>query len=135
MQKVLGVKFFKARYFERRIRLKPKQLKQNQNKVHSAKLVEKIYIYDKFYLKGISHTKFEFKKRFKFDYHGRRSFGNNFWFYNFRVFDTLKSVTFCKSWGHILELYAKAKSLLISQQVPLFNKKSEKNLQFYGPLV
>ena len=40
-----------------------------------------------------------------------------------------------QSWGHILELYAKAKSSLIHQQVQLFNKKSKKNLQLYGPLV
>ena len=64
-----------------------------------------------------------------------RSFGNIFWSYNFRVFDTMKFVTFCNSWGHILELYAKAKSSLISQQVQFFNKKSKENLKLYGPLV
>ena len=37
-----------------------------------------------------------------------RSFGNTFWLYNFRIFDIIKFVTFRKSWGHILELYAKA---------------------------
>ena len=57
------------------------------------------------------------------------SFGNIFWSYNFRVFDTMKFVTFCNSWGHILELYAKAKSSLISQQVQFFNKKSKKKLK------
>ena len=46
-----------------------------------------------------------------------RSFGNIFWSYNFGVFDTMKFVTFRKSWGYILELYAKAKSSFISQQV------------------
>ena len=44
MQKVLGVKLFKARYFERGIYLKSTQLKQNQNKVNSAKFDENIHI-------------------------------------------------------------------------------------------
>ena len=64
-----------------------------------------------------------------------RSFGNVFWSYNFRVFDTMKFVTFCNSWGHILELYAKAKSSLISQQVQFFNKKSKKTYNFMVPLM
>ena len=59
-----------------------------------------------------------------------RSFGNIFWSYNFRVFDTMKSVTFRKSWDHILELYAKAKSSWISQQIQFFNKKSKKTYNF-----
>ena len=64
-----------------------------------------------------------------------RSFGNIFWSYNFRVFDTMKFVTFCNSWGHILELYAKAKSSLISQQVQFFNKKSKKTYNFMVPFM
>ena len=54
-----------------------------------------------------------------------RSLGNILWLYNFRVFDTIKFVTFHKSWGHILEYYAKAK-------VPSFPSKfnfSTKNLK------
>ena len=58
-----------------------------------------------------------------------RSFGNIFWLYNLKVFDTKKIVTFCKSWGGILELCAKAKSLLISQQVQFFKKKILKNIK------
>ena len=42
----------------------------------------------------------------------------------------MKFVTFHKSRGHILELYAKAKSSLISQQVHFFNKKSKKSYNF-----
>ena len=64
-----------------------------------------------------------------------RSFGNIFWSYNFSVFDIMKFVTFCKSWGHILELYAKAKGSLISQQVQLKKKIYIKKLTTYGPLV
>ena len=64
-----------------------------------------------------------------------RSFGNIFWSYNFRVFDTMKFVTFCKSWGHILELYAKAKSSLISQHVQFFNKKCKKTYNFRSPCI
>ena len=67
-----------------------------------------------------------------------RSFGNIFWLYNIKVFDTKKIVTFCKSWGGILELCAKAKSLLISQQVQFFKKKkfkkSKKTYNFMVPL-
>ena len=39
MQRVFGVKLFKARYFEKRICLKSTQLKQNQYKVNSVKFV------------------------------------------------------------------------------------------------
>ena len=42
-----------------------------------------------------------------------RSFGNIFWLYQFRIFDTTKFVTFRKPWGHILELHVKAKTSLI----------------------
>ena len=45
MQKVLEVKLLlKTTYFERRICLKSAQLKQNQNKVNSAKFAENIFI-------------------------------------------------------------------------------------------
>ena len=57
-----------------------------------------------------------------------RSFGNIFWLYNFMIFDTIKFVTFHKSWGHILELYENTKSFLISQQVQFFNKKCKQKL-------
>ena len=46
----------------------------------------------------------------------------------------MKFVTFCKFWGHILELYSKAKSSLIPQQAQFFNKKSEKTYNFMVPL-
>ena len=44
MQSFWGSNCLKARYFERRICLKSTQLKQNQNKVNSAKFVENTYI-------------------------------------------------------------------------------------------
>ena len=97
-----------------------------------------------FIFKGISQRRFIFKKRSKFDYEVWLNVQSlikkiyplgMFWLYNFRVFDALKFVTFRKSWDHILELYAKAKSSWISQQVQFFNKKSKKNLQLYGLLV
>ena len=50
MQKCLGFKLVKAGYFEREICLISTQLKQNQNKVNSAKFAENIYIYNQFYL-------------------------------------------------------------------------------------
>ena len=62
------------------------------------------------------------------------SLSNTSWLYNFRVFDIMKFVTFQWSWGQILELYAKAKSYLISQQVQFFNKKSKK-IRLYVPFV
>ena len=63
-----------------------------------------------------------------------RSFGNIFWLYNYRVFDAIKFVTFLKSWGDILELYAKAKSSLIPQKVQFFNKNLKKlSLCHYVP--
>ena len=46
----------------------------------------------------------------------------------------MKFVTFRKSWGHVLESYAKAKTFLISQQVQFFNKKSKKTYNFIVPL-
>ena len=64
-----------------------------------------------------------------------RSFCNIFCSYNVRVFDTMKFVTFPKSWGHLLELYVKAKSSLISQEVQFFNKKSKKTYNFMVPLM
>ena len=63
-----------------------------------------------------------------------RSFGNIFWLHNFRVFDTMKFVNFRKSWGHILELYAKVKISLIYQQDQFFNKKAKKTYNFMVPL-
>ena len=45
----------------------------------------------------------------------------------------MKFVTFCKSWGHILELYAKAKGSLISQQVQLKKKKYKKTYNLWSP--
>ena len=63
-----------------------------------------------------------------------RSFGNIFRSYNFRVSDTMKFLTIRKSWGHILQLYAKGKSSLISQQVQFFHKKSKKTYNFMVPL-
>ena len=62
-----------------------------------------------------------------------RSLGNIFWLYNFRVFETIKCVTFRKYWGRILELYGKAKSYLISPQVQFFNKESKKTYNFMVP--
>ena len=77
MQKVLGVKLFKARHFEEIICLISTQLKQNRNKINSTKFVENIYICDQFYLnelvlysfvfKVISYRKFKLKKCLKFD--------------------------------------------------------------------
>ena len=90
-----------------------------------------------FIFKGISQRRFIFKKRSKFDYEVWLNVQSlikkiyplgMFWLYNFRVFDALKFVTFRKSWDHILELYAKAKSSWISQQIQFFNKKSKKKL-------
>ena len=49
-------------------------------------------------------------------------------------FDSIKFVIFRKSRGHVLELYAKAKSSLISQQVQFFNKKWKKTYNFTVPL-
>ena len=60
--------------------------------------------------------------------------GNMCWSCNFRVFDTIKFATFSKTWGHILELYIKAKRSLISQQVQFFSKKSQKTYNFMVPL-
>ena len=42
----------------------------------------------------------------------------------------MKFVPLRKFWGHILELHAKTKSSLISQQVEFFNKKSKKTYKF-----
>ena len=54
-----------------------------------------------FVFKGISHRRFKFKKCLKFDYNGPcyQDYHDYhiFWSYNFRVFDTTKFVTFCKS--------------------------------------
>ena len=92
-----------------------------------------------FIFKGISQRRFIFKKRSKFDYEVWLNVQSlikkiyplgMFWLYNFRVFDALKFVTFRKSWDHILELYAKAKSSWISQQIQFFNKKSKKTYNF-----
>ena len=49
-------------------------------------------------------------------------------------FDSIKFVIFRKSRGHVLELYAKAKSSLISQQVQFFKKKWKKTYNFTVPL-
>ena len=62
-----------------------------------------------------------------------RSFGNIFWLYNFRVFDIIKFVTFHKSWDRIWELYAKAKSYLISQEGQFFNKNLKKHTSLWSP--
>ena len=61
---------------------------------------------------------------------------NIFWLYNFRVFDTIKFVTFRKSWGHILKIHAKAKSSLIFPASSIFQQRNlKKNLKLYGLLV
>ena len=92
-----------------------------------------------FIFKGISQRRFIFKKRSQFDYEVWLNVQSlikkiyplgMFWLYNFRVFDALKFVTFRKSWDHILELYAKAKSSWISQQIQFFNKKYKKTYNF-----
>ena len=74
-----------------------------------------------FVFKGVSHRRFKFKKCSVWLPWGKIDplVYNIFWLYNFR-----------KSWGHILELYAKAKSSLISQQGQFFNKKCKKTYNF-----
>ena len=122
MQKVFGVKLFRAGYFERRIYLKSIQLKQNQSKVNSAKFVKNIYPTNSiwmswssgFVLKAYHIENLDSKIVQNLITIGKnRCFGNIFWLNNFRVFETIKLVTFCKSWGHILVLQTKAKSSLI----------------------
>ena len=85
-----------------------------------------------FVFKGVSHRRFKFKKCSVWLPWGKINplVYNIFWLYNFKVFDTIKSVTFRKSWGHILELYTKAQSSLISQHVQFFNKKCKKTYNF-----
>ena len=131
MQKVLGVKLFKARYFERRICLKSTQLKQNQTQFSQIcwknkhirpilfKWVGPLVLFLKTYhIENLNSKNIQSLITMSED----RSFGNIFWSYNFRVFDTIKFVIFRKFWGHILELSAKSKRYLISQQVQFFNK-------------
>ena len=105
--KVFMVKLFKARYFERRIYLKSTQLKQNQNNVNSANLLKR-YTYTTNSIK-ISWSSGLFLNACHIeDLNSKNvqslltmskdgSFGNIFWSYNFRVFDTMKFVTFQKS--------------------------------------
>ena len=90
-----------------------------------------------FVFKGVLHRRFKFKKCSVWLPWGKINplIYNIFWLYNFRVFDTIKSVTFRKSWGHILELYAKAKSSLISQHVQFFKKKCKKTYNFRSPCI
>ena len=79
-----------------------------------------------FVFKGVSHRRFKFKKCSVWLPWGKIDplVYNIFWLYNFR-----------KSWGHILELYAKAKSSLISQHVQFFNKKCKKTYNFRSPCI
>ena len=133
MQNVLGVKLFKAGYFERRVCLKSTQLKQNQNKVNSARFVQNIYTWPVLFkwvgllvlfLKAYHNKNWNSKSLQSLVTMGEdRSFGNIFWLYNFRVFKTIKFVYFRQSWGHVLELHVKAKSCLIFPASAIFQQK------------
>ena len=80
-----------------------------------------------FVFKVLSHRKLKFNKGPKFGYHWRI-----FWSDKSNGFNTIKFVTFFKSYVHILESHAKAKSYLIFPALSILQQKIFENLKTYS---